>query len=798
MPTRTKPDWIARAGLALLVLALFREPLLGGVLFRRDVHLIWVPQVEGFVRAVAEGALPLWDPSPAFGQPLLADPQAQVLYPPTWLNLLLRPWVYYTLYTLGHLLFSVLSMRALGRCWGLSRLASASAACAWGLSGPLLSLVDNSHHLAGATYVPGVFFALELALARRRSRDVVVLGLVTGLQILAGSADMCALTLLAAAAWVAIAHVRWRDWRSAASVVSRGAAALLLAAAIGAGVWTAALGAVLRSSRHALPEEVRTYWSLHPAGLLETVLVGIPGSLPLSPGARRALVEGREPFLASLYLGLPALGLVGAAFVPAGDRRRWALATLGIAALAVSLGRHAPFYDLLTTLLPPLRLLRYPVKVMLIASFAWAALVGFGVDAWRARARVGEGVAFPRRRWIACVLLPLGLAGACAAALAAVLLVEPALLARWAGAFLMPPAPGLLRPLARSLALHAALAGAVLALASLFRQARASRVAAAAAIVALVDLAIAHPRPNPVAPRALYTHRPEVLAAIGDLSAARVYSYDYADRARPADVPGPEVVQRLARVPAGWSPEAALALAQQLSLAPQTAGRWRLRQAFDVDYKGLQSEPLAYLTRLAHLREDRPDELVRLLRLCAVTHVIAQHRVAGDKLRLIAEVPGLFAAPTLVLAVPDPMPRARAVAGVRVADGLEALDLLDDPGFDAERTIILPAGRPVDAPASFRGQARILSEKADRVRIEAELSAPGYVVLADTHDPGWRVRVDGRKAALLRANLAQRAVAVPAGRHLVEMVYRPPLVLAAAALSLAALLASLASLVRLG
>ena len=71
---RTAGRW---AALVLLVVVLFRESILaGGVFFKRDIHLIWHPQVEGLVRAVFSGALPLWDPSPAFGQPLLADPSA--------------------------------------------------------------------------------------------------------------------------------------------------------------------------------------------------------------------------------------------------------------------------------------------------------------------------------------------------------------------------------------------------------------------------------------------------------------------------------------------------------------------------------------------------------------------------------------------------------------------------------------------------------------------------------------------------------------------------------------------------
>ena len=68
----------AVCGLLAIVAFLLREALAGGVLFRRDVHLVWHPQVEAFVRALASGAWPVWDPGPMFGQPLLADPSAMV------------------------------------------------------------------------------------------------------------------------------------------------------------------------------------------------------------------------------------------------------------------------------------------------------------------------------------------------------------------------------------------------------------------------------------------------------------------------------------------------------------------------------------------------------------------------------------------------------------------------------------------------------------------------------------------------------------------------------------------------
>jgi hypothetical protein len=769
-----RADRLAGAALLLLTVLLFRESVLGGgVFYKRDVHLIWHAQVEGFVRAVASGSPPLWDPSPAFGQPLLADPAQQVLYPPTWLNLVLPPWVDYTVYAFAHVLLSGLAFLALARRWGLSPGAALAGAAAWVLSGPFLSLVDLWHHFASASWMPAVFLAAEVAIERRRTRDVLVLGAAIGAQVLAGSADVCAMTLAALAAWVAVAHVEWRRWRSARPLLAGGALAVAVGALLSSGLWLAALDVASRSARRELAEAMRTYWSAHPAALLETLLAGVPGRLPLSPPWRAALFEGREPFLASLYLGLPAAGLVAAAFaVPGvGGRRRWALAAIGVGAAALALGQHAPVYGLVTALVPPLRVLRYPVKAMVLVAFAWAGLVALGAEAWRRSASA--------RRWGLGVVLPVGVL-ACVAAAAAVSLLsgEP----RWNALVAAGSVSAPVVALAHGLGREAVLAALVLVLAA-FRRRLGSRAAALAALAAVADLALAHPRPNPVAPRALYTTRPEALAAIGDPASARVYSYDYTEAGRAERWLGRPSAHVLERLPEGWRPDAASALGLQLSLAPQTPERWGLRQGFDIDYRGLQAGPLAGLTRLVRIVEDRPDEVRRLLQVGAVTHVVALHRVAGDRLRTIAELPSFFPDPIRVEAVPGPLPRAYAVGGARVADGVAALAALVGPAFDPRREIVLPAGPAATSPPGFHGQVRIARESASWLLLDAELTANGYVVLVDGYDPGWRARVDGRRVPLLRANVAFRAVAVPAGRHTIEMAYRPTAALAGLAVS---------------
>jgi uncharacterized membrane protein YfhO len=69
------------------------------------------------------------------------------------------------------------------------------------------------------------------------------------------------------------------------------------------------------------------------------------------------------------------------------------------------------------------------------------------------------------------------------------------------------------------------------------------------------------------------------------------------------------------------------------------------------------------------------------------------------------------------------------------------------------------------------------------------------LVLSEVYYPGWKARVDGLPAESLRADLALRAIPVPAGSHRVEMIYRPWTVPAGIGISLLSIMgAGLAAL----
>jgi uncharacterized membrane protein YfhO len=118
---------------------------------------------------------------------------------------------------------------------------------------------------------------------------------------------------------------------------------------------------------------------------------------------------------------------------------------------------------------------------------------------------------------------------------------------------------------------------------------------------------------------------------------------------------------------------------------------------------------------------------------------------------------------------------------------------LNDPDLDPRRELVLPVGQDVHpVPVSFAGAVRERERRMDRLAVDVDMSAPGWLVLVEAWEPGWSAHVDGTPAPVLRANGLFRAVAVPVGRHRVDLTYQPPALRAGLALTTAAVVAGAA------
>jgi hypothetical protein len=168
------------------------------------------------------------------------------------------------------------------------------------------------------------------------------------------------------------------------------------------------------------------------------------------------------------------------------------------------------------------------------------------------------------------------------------------------------------------------------------------------------------------------------------------------------------------------------------------------------------------------------------------------------------------------------LPRARIVRNavfvpeVSRADRDRWIDLLKriafpNPMLPDLLNYVVIEGEPRDVPASqslpditeasTTDTCRITIDEPQRVVVEAQLGAPGFVVLADTFHRDWSLHVTTADGAsedrqIFRANRLHRACWLPAGRHRLEYRYHSATFNRTAWVSLVGWAVAVAALIR--
>jgi hypothetical protein len=243
------------------------------------------------------------------------------------------------------------------------------------------------------------------------------------------------------------------------------------------------------------------------------------------------------------------------------------------------------------------------------------------------------------------------------------------------------------------------------------------------------------------------------------------------------------------RAAQGWSGDLSPYVAQREFMQPNSnllhhhptvngyAGispRWTVDLIGDHNRRGLLDSLYALTGNGFHAEPALFDWLEAL----SVRWVILPRRVSSDRLEHVGS-----AAPAEVYRLPGTLARARVVTKGRLIPSVDELRRLIEAGeVDPRREVVLhdPAAAQVIAAlpggvddGDSAGEARMVVDRSTKVVIEASSPRGGLLLLADTFHPGWQATVDGRPTAILRANVAHRAVALPPGTHRVVFTFRP-------------------------
>jgi hypothetical protein len=783
------PAWLPPVLYLGLTAWLFRAFIFSGdMLFGMDTMTLGYQARAFFAEALRTTGFPLWNPHILGGTPFLESlAGGDALHPlSVALFYLVEPYRALGWKLVIHVFLAGLFTFGWLRTLGASRGAALVAGTGALLAPSFVTLVYPGHDgkLFVVAMTPLLFWLAEAMWRRRDLVPGALLALAIALVLFSTHFQMAYFLFGGVGAYMAFRALqvgRRRGWRAAAT----GYAVFLGFSILGAGVAAIqllpAVSYVTEHSRRAAttvqaesPEAAREYsasWSLHPEEAMGLVVPEFPGNSAGGAAWTTETYWGRNAFkLNHEYLGAVLLVLALLAFVPAGTggaqgrarpdgagegsgpaddgpprSTRFFLAGLGLVATLFALGAHTPVWRLFYELVPGISLFRAPSMAIFLAAFAVTTLAGLGVD------RAARLLATPEgRRQVTRITL--GAAGLLA--LGTLLAASGLLLDAWQAVVVpeLPPARltalGNLEPhLVRGFFLVTLLVGLV---AGVFFAAGKGLAGGPLLVAALTGL---------------------VVVDLARIDAPFIQVTD-PSRVTVADANVRFLQSRLDAEP----PFRVFSMLQN--------GQDVQPSAFGIDLAaGHHPNDLArYRELIGMVGSGIPEQLATfhpvVLAILNVRYVLWPDAQYGalEGAQVVSRLAQQDGSPWASVYAYPGLPRARLVSGYREVPPGEALAvLLADETFDPRVEVVLeetpsvaPAPRADGLPHPADA-VRWIESEPDRLVLEVETDTPALLAVSQNWFPSWTATVGDDPTPVLRADHALQAVAIPPGRHRVEL-----------------------------
>ncbi len=731
----------------------------------RDLSNWAFPQRHRLIELWKSSGAPLRDPFFHGGQPFLGNPNNAALYPTGILGFWFDQVRSTNLEIVFHVALCAAGAYGLARVMKLGRTASFVSGAAFAFCGVTLSLGSLFNRVLAMPHLAFLVLFWHLYVRTGRRRWFAAASIAGALMVLAGSVETLILAWVLAFFWTLFADfpaesLPWR--KRLAGIAALGAVTVLLAAV----QILPAQRLAARSSRTAMRYSSAADWSLNPRRLPEVAYAAFLGradTLRENDYWGSRLEDKGYPYLLSIYLGVPVLLLAGAA-VGGGiasrlsRRFRLFLATAALLSVLLALGRYSFLFPLLYRFVFPIRLFRYPIKFLFGGTLPIALLAGCGADLLLGSDRES------RKRILTVFVVGTALFAAVA------LLFESQELRRriLTSVLLRPTLPAIEDGVARSVLRSTALAVAM-TLIAILRRWPARWHAWALALLVAVDLMSAGSHVNPTAPKEWMAATPILARQIrAPLADGRFYS----------ELLPEQVTIRADTNEAFW-----LADWQRQVLGETTGPTFDVPIIFHNDFDGLAPVRLAiadnFVARLPWPRR------LPLLSAAAVRVFVAATPVSVAGVEQMGEIPNrsnfrFFAHRNLRAAARETL----VTEWITATSASQAAAAVSDPGFDPRVKAVLESRTPIppEVPCG-PGAIRPLARTPKTIILEGMIPCSAFVVFSEPWDEGWHADVDGRPETIVNANLLFFAVAVPPGRHRIEIRYRPASVAWGAAVS---------------
>lgn len=748
---RELPFW----GLLLVTIAFFYRPLFfNETFFFRDIYNQIYPQKKLFSELVLSGQFPLWDPYRHGGQPFLANMNNSVLYPSNLLYLFLSPVTALNIDIVLHVALAALSAYVLARVLGFNQIAACASGLIYSFCGPSLSLLNIWPY--AAFHPPLILLFWHLYCFEKRKLWFVLAVLFGVIQIFAGHPEMTAITFATLLVWTFFFPYKQK-------VIPRIANLFLLFMAILAAAAIQLIPMMelvtLSGRSHGIRPDVFFAWSVNPKRYPELLFPNFLGSV-YSLSQRNqwgmSLEELGTPYILSLYFGLSVLTLaiMGGLNKSGNDEfprriRNALLLLIGFAFIAMG-GRFVPGFRKLVDLVPAITIFRYPVKFVFMATLPVALLAGF---------QLHHLMQNPEARNVRTAMAILSFFATSFVLLLILIFAFPSIASVLLGTYFFSDGNAALVGV-RSCLLHAAglsiLLTLCVTLASFRKQ---PRLYGTLLLVIGLDLLLSGSAVNHYSPREFFTDVPDLATfikkQIGDGKLYRTEDHFNSNYKPPSE----DIV---------FSDRERLD-----TLSNYVASMYGIPVVFHEDYDWLENDRISKLSqKFQRLPWER--------RLPTLSAAGVRFILTSDQIR----TPGL----PLVQIITNPnniryfLYRNETCTGkvlfasnsIIESDANKLLNILTNPNFDPCTTVVLEhstvgAGSHGIANASIK----LIVSSPSSASYEVITDKPGFLIFSEPYIPGWKWIIDGWRIDSVRANFAFQAVAVPAGKHSIDRIYRP-------------------------
>src|SRR5258706_3667615 len=387
----------------LLIIASFPDVIFEAKTFLfRDYAFFGYPLAHYHREAFWQGQVPLWNPLNNCGIPYAAQWNTMVFYPFSLIYLLLpMPWSL-GWFCLLHLLGGGLGMHCLAYRWTGNRLGASVAGIAYSFSGLTLGCLIWPNDIAALGLLPWVWLWVEKGY-RQGGADLIIAVLVGATQMLSGAPEVILFPwMLVGTVWLcqfsAATAERWQ-------IVRRTSVIVLLVASLCA-VQLLPFLDLLRHSHCAGQVVADAGWSMPPWGWAN-FLVPLFRTAETSMGV---FLQPGQGWLSSYYLGIAPFLL---ALVAVWKVRRPIVSSFGLvlgASLILALGEAGHLYEWIAKFVPLLALMRYPIKIVVLAGSIVPLLAAFAVAQLQSVSRIATAgeerdVAEGRELWTTIALV---------------------------------------------------------------------------------------------------------------------------------------------------------------------------------------------------------------------------------------------------------------------------------------------------------------------------------------------------------------------------------------------------------